>query len=69
MVNMLFQDAKVVICLNVVLHQHSKLKRGGKGVTKGCSLAPYLFIFMGEVFNYMVKIAKIHGGIKGIMLS
>jgi hypothetical protein len=66
--NMLFQGAKVAICLNVVLHQHSRLKRGGRGVTKGCSLAPYLFILVGEVFKYIIKIAKIHGGIKGIML-
>jgi hypothetical protein len=68
MVNMLFQGAKVAICLNVVLHQHSKLKRGGEGGNQRVFIGPLSLILVGEVLNYMIKIAKIHGGIKGIML-
>jgi hypothetical protein len=47
MVNMLFQDAKVVICLNVVLHQHSKLKRGGGGGEQGVLIGPLSLYFHG----------------------
>ncbi len=37
-------------------------------VKQGCSLAPYLFIIMGELFNFMVKDAMRVGKIEWISL-
>jgi hypothetical protein len=39
-----------------------------KGVKQGCPLAPYLFLIMGEILNFMFKQAMVNGKIKRITM-
>jgi hypothetical protein len=48
----LFQNVQVMVCFDGGIIKPFKMK--GE-VKQGCPLAPYLFILMGEIFNFMVK--------------
>jgi hypothetical protein len=65
MVKVLFQDMKAIVCINGGITSSFKVERR---VRQGCSLAPYLFILVGEVLNFMMKEATSRGIIKGISL-
>jgi hypothetical protein len=52
MVKLLFKDAITTICLNGCITKSFKIKRE---VRHGCPLAPYLFLIVREVLNFMLK--------------
>ncbi len=64
-VKVLFQNVQVMVCLNRAIIKYFKLKRK---IKQGFPLVPYLFILMGEVFNFMVKDAMKVGEIERISL-
>ncbi len=61
----LFQNVQVMVCFDGGIIKPFKMKRE---VKQGFPLAPYLFILMGEVFNFMVKDATRVGKIQRISL-
>jgi hypothetical protein len=65
MVKLLFKDTIAIICLNGCITKSFKIE---VEVRQGCPLAPYLFLIVGEVLNFMFKkvVKFIH--IKGITL-
>ncbi len=66
-VKLLFQDAKATICFNGGISKTFQIERG---VKQGCSLAPCLVIFAGEVLKFhMVKKMVQSGNIKGSTLQ
>ncbi len=58
MVKLLLKNAEAIICINGSITKAFKIK---KGVRQGCPLAPYLFILVDEVLNFMVKIRVYQG--------
>ena len=40
-----------------------------RGVRQGCSLAPYLFLSVGEILAYIIRKAVAEGRLKGVYLS
>jgi hypothetical protein len=52
MVKLLFKDVVIVVCLNGCITKSFKIERG---VRQGCPLAPYLFLIIREVLNFMFK--------------
>ncbi len=66
MVDLLFKNAIIaLICLNGGI---AKTLRIGRRIRPGCPLTPYLFIFVGEDLNFMVKEVERLGGIRSIFL-
>ncbi len=64
MVDLLFKNAIIaIICLNGGIAKTLRIGRRG-----GCPLTPYLFIFVREVVNFMVKEVERLGGIRSIFL-
>jgi hypothetical protein len=57
MVKLLFKNAEAIICI-ICITKAFKIKRG---VRQGCPLAPYLFILVDEVLNFMVEIRGYQG--------
>jgi len=51
-VKFLFQNVQVMVCFDGGIIKPFKMK--GE-VKQGCPLAPYLFILISEIFNFMVK--------------
>jgi hypothetical protein len=58
MVKALFQDVEATICINGGITSSFKVERG---VRQGYLLAPYLFILVREVLNFMMKEATSQG--------
>ncbi len=58
MVKLLFKNAEAIICINGSITKAFKIRRG---VRQGCPLAPYLFILVDEVLNFMVEIRGYQG--------
>ncbi len=49
-VQMLFNNVETIVCLN-----GSKPFKIEQGIRQGCQLAPYLFMLVRKVLNFMVK--------------
>jgi hypothetical protein len=66
MVDLLFKNAIIAtICLNGGI---AKTLGIGRRIRPGYPLTPYLFIFVGEDLNFMVKEVERLGGIRSIFL-
>jgi hypothetical protein len=65
MVKFLFQGVEFATCFNDKILSSFHIN---KGVKQGRSLAPYLFLIMGEIINFMFKQAVANGKIKGITM-
>jgi hypothetical protein len=52
MVQVLFNNVETYICLNEIITKPFKIEQG---IKQGYPLAPYLFILVGKMFNFMVK--------------
>ncbi len=65
MVQMLFNNAETYICLDEIITKPFKIEHG---IKQSYPLTPYLFILVGEVFNFMVKEVMTLGDVKGILL-
>jgi hypothetical protein len=66
MVKLLFKDAITRICLNGCITKSFKIE---VEVRQGCPLAPYFFLIVGEVLNFMFKEVVKLKHIKRITLS
>jgi hypothetical protein len=65
MSRLLFTDVAARVSLN---GKSMKPFSIAQGVRQGCSLAPYLFLMVGEVLNYVIKREVYLGQIQGIRL-
>ncbi len=58
MVKLLLKNEEAIICINGSITKAFKIKRG---VRQGCPLAPYLFILVDQVLNFIVGIRGYQG--------
>jgi hypothetical protein len=65
MTKVLFEDAKVSVCLN---GRNSDSFAIGRGVRQGCPLAPFLFLLVGETLHAASFRAMQAGSLQGIRL-
>jgi len=61
----MFNNAETYICLNEIITKPSKIEHG---INQGYPLAFYLFILVGEVFNFMVKEVMTLRDVKDMLL-
>lgn len=64
-VRLVFNNARATVQCN---RRESKDFVFEQGVREGCLLAPYLFLFIGEVFNVAVKQLLDIGAMQGISI-
>ena len=64
-VKLFFHNATALVNLNGSPDNSFSIKRI---IRQGCSLAPYLFLIVGEAFTHMIKKAVTEGRLRGIIL-
>ena len=65
-VKMLFHGAEAIVCISRGESSHFPILCR---IHQGCLLAPYLFLFIGEVLNITIKKAMLEGSLSRIILS
>ena len=64
-IKLFFHNATALVNLNGSPDNSFSIKRR---IRQGCSLAPYLFLIVGEAFTHMIKKAVSEGRLRGIIL-